>query len=90
MCADEGGALPTAILIVPGFDGRSNLGSQSVVKYIFQLAVGTDLQHGYIPEKAEALEDIILLIMHSRIAVFYTWARVNRRFRFRFIVVAQS
>lgn len=63
---------PSAILLVPGLDGRNTKGSQIALKYLFEGACGKELLEGNLPDFMECLEEMVLLIQESSISVIYT------------------
>lgn len=69
--SDQQDQLPNSLLFVPGTDGRHNKGSLSLLKYLFQGSVGKDIYEGYLDDKYECLEEIVLLIQASSVSIFW-------------------
>lgn len=60
----------SALVFIPGPDGRHNRGSFSVLKYLFQGSVGKDLFEGTFHESFECLEEIVLVIQELSVSIF--------------------
>lgn len=61
---------PTALLIVPGLDGRNNKESMTLLKFIFFGSVSMDLFKNSLVE--DALEEMVLLILENSISIVYS------------------
>ena len=78
LCSDDepsekpGRKRPSALLFVPGLDGRNNKGSLVVLKYLFEGSCGRDLLEGNLPDFLEVLEEMVLLVQATRISFLYT------------------
>ena len=60
----------SALVFIPGPDGRHNKGSFSILKFLFQGAVGKDLYEGTLDESFECLEEIVLVVQESSVSIF--------------------
>ena len=60
---------PTALLIVPGLDGRNNKESMTLLKFIFFGSVAMDLFKNSLVD--DALEEMILLILENSVSIVY-------------------
>ena len=61
---------PTALLIVPGLDGRNNKESMTLLKFIFFGSVAMDLFKNSLVE--DALEEMVLLVQENSISIIYS------------------
>jgi hypothetical protein len=63
------------LLVVPGPDGRYNVGSQALLKYLFGGASGAELSDpetaGSLPARLEALEDVMLAVGRDGVSIYY-------------------
>lgn len=74
LCSDYDSNFPSALLFVPGQDGRNNKGSITVLKYLLRGSVSKDLFDETLDASYEALEEIIFLIKQSSLTVIWRWA----------------
>ncbi len=74
LCSESDPNYPKALLFIPGADGRNNSGSVNLIKYLFQGSVGKSLFDSTLDEEYESLEDIVVLIKPSCVAVIYSEA----------------
>ena len=72
LCSSSDEQYPSGLLFVPGVDGKSNKGSATILKYLFEGAVNHDLLDGILSDKLETLEEMILLIQETSVSVVYT------------------
>jgi hypothetical protein len=70
MCISSSPGDPTALLIIPGIDGRNNRESVILLKYLFYGAIGRELLGNSMVD--DALEEMVLLIQESSVSVIYT------------------
>ena len=61
---------PSALLVIPGLDGRSNKESVTLLKYLFGGIVGRELLNSSGID--DALEEMVLLIQETSVSVIYT------------------
>ena len=61
---------PSAMLVIPGLDGRSNKESVTLLKYLFGGIVGRELLNNSGID--DALEEMVLLIQETSVSVIYT------------------
>ena len=75
LCAEAGNdaELPGAVLFISGQDGRNNAGSNNAVKFLFQRCGALELQRDDGIVDNDALEEIVVLITHSRVCIFYPY-----------------
>lgn len=71
LCSSNNEQLPNSLLFIPGPDGRHNKGSINILKYLFQGSVSKDLYEGYLDDKYESLEEIVLIIQSSSVSIFW-------------------
>lgn len=75
LCANEAvGERPSALLVVPGIDGRNNKDALVVLKYLFEGSCGRDLLEGNLPDFLESLEEVVLLVQESSLSLLCTQA----------------
>jgi hypothetical protein len=74
LCSTTNSQLPNALLFIPGPDGRHNRGSVSILKYLFQGAVGKEIYEGLVDDRLESLEEIILLVQETSVSVFWRFS----------------
>jgi len=72
LCSSKDDQYPAGLLFIPGVDGKSNKGSATILKYLFEGAVNNDLLDGTLSDKLEALEELVLLIQETSVSVVYT------------------
>uniref|UniRef100_A0A7S2S4U4 DAAF9 N-terminal domain-containing protein n=1 Tax=Mucochytrium quahogii TaxID=96639 RepID=A0A7S2S4U4_9STRA len=60
-----------ALLVIPGLDGKYNVGSQRLIKYLFLGANGENLLEPTIKDEFEMLEDCVLCILPNKVKIFY-------------------
>jgi hypothetical protein len=60
---------PSALLIIPGIDGRNNANSMSLLKFIFGTSVGMELFDSSVIDNS--LDEMVLLIQRDSISVIY-------------------
>lgn len=68
----SGNGDPTALLIVPGLDGRNNKESMTLLKFIFFGSVAMDLFQNSLVD--DALEEMVLLIQENSVSIVYSSA----------------
>lgn len=68
----SGNGEPTALLIVPGLDGRNNKESMTLLKFIFFGSVAMDLFQNSLVD--DALEEMVLLIQENSVSMIYSSA----------------
>ncbi|KAJ1439402.1 hypothetical protein B484DRAFT_177008 [Ochromonadaceae sp. CCMP2298] len=71
LCSDYDPNYPSALLFVPGQDGRGNKGSVTVLKYLLG-SVSRELFDETLEPAYEPLEDIILLVKQNSLSVVWT------------------
>lgn len=72
LCSDTDEGCPTALLFIPGPDGRNNDGSMHVLKYLFKGSVGKDLYDETLETALEALEDMVFLVKETSVSILYS------------------
>ena len=74
LCSETNGRTPnagvSALVFIPGPDGRHNKGSFSIMKYLFQGSVGKDIYEGTFDESFECLEEIVLVVQEASVSIF--------------------
>ena len=68
----SGNGEPTALLIVPGLDGRNNKESMTLLKFIFFGSVAMDLFQNSLVD--DTLEEMVLLIQQDSVSIVYSSA----------------
>lgn len=71
MCSDHDKNFPSALLFVPGQDGRNNKGSITVLKYLFCGSVLKDLFDETVESAFEPLEEIVFLVKATSLSVIW-------------------
>ena len=62
---------PKALLFVAGPDGKLNKGSSTIIKYLFFGAVAKDLNDEILDSEYDLLEEIVILIKRSSVAIIW-------------------
>ena len=70
LCAVRRPDDPSALLVIPGLDGRNNKESATLLKYLFGGVVGRELLNNSGID--DALEEMVLLIQETSVSVVYT------------------
>lgn len=65
---------PSALLLVPGIDGRNNKDALVVLKYLFEGSCGRDLLEANLPDFLECLEEMVLLVQETSVSLLCTQA----------------
>lgn len=71
LCSDHDENFPSALLFVPGQDGRNNKGSITILKYLFRGSVSRELFDETIESAFEPLEEIVFLVKQSSLTVIW-------------------
>lgn len=73
LCAAAGSdsEAPSALLFVPGPDGRNNAGSNNAAKFLFLRSGGLEVQRDDGITGADALEEVVVLVTRRRVCLFY-------------------
>ena len=73
LCSDHDSNYPSALLFVPGQDGRNNRGSITVLKYLFRGSISKELFDETLESAFEPLEDVIFLVKQSSLSVIWRY-----------------
>lgn len=71
LCSDHDKNFPSALLFVPGQDGRNNKGSITVLKYLFRGSVSKELFDETVEAAFEPLEEIVFLVKQTSLTVIW-------------------